>query len=180
MEKGPRLHVHNFFCESHLCRKHQSDPMGLHGVPPREPKSGRANSSGPRASRSMLKDNALTQVLAMAASYDALAPSSVGPHSHRPPQTGSRQIRRRGDGGHGLQLLESIFCLLEVPVGSGMGSPCTLEGRRNFVFCEFTTCAYRAGGVRSGAPASQPNSTWDGTPPWQNTASPATSTPSPG
>ena len=98
MEGGPRLHMHNFFCESHLCRKHPSDSTGLHGVPPREPKSGRANSLGPRASRSMLKDDALTQVLAMAASCDALASSSVGPHSHRPPQTGSEQIRRRRDG----------------------------------------------------------------------------------
>ena len=81
-------------------------------------------------------------------------------------------------GGHGLQFLESLRGLLEVPVGSDMGSPRTPEGRKNLVFCEFSKCAYRPGGIWSGAPVSQPSSTWGGTPPWQNTASPATSTPS--
>ena len=46
-------------------------------------------------------------------------------------------------GGHGLQFLELVRGLLEVPVGSDMGSSRTSEGRRNFVFCAFSTCAYR-------------------------------------
>ena len=79
-----------------------------------------------------------------------------------------RQVRSTKGGGEtgglGLQLLESVRGLVKVPVGSDRGSPTRPGGRRKFVFCEFSASAYRLGGVRSGAPVTQPSSTRGGTP----------------
>ena len=72
-----------------------------------------------------------------------------------------RQIRSREGGGEmeglGAQLLESVRGRVEVPVGSDRGSPTTPGGRRKFHCCEISASAYRAGGVRSGAPDTQPS-----------------------
>ena len=49
--------------------------------------------------------------------------------------------RRRGDGGLGAQLLESLRGHREVPVGSDRGSPTTPRGRRKFQCCEISASA---------------------------------------
>ena len=49
--------------------------------------------------------------------------------------------RRRGDGGLGAQLLESLRGRGEVPVGSDRDSPTTPGGRRKFQCCEISASA---------------------------------------
>ena len=79
-------------------------------------------------------------------------------------QTGSVHRWRRGDEGLGLQLLESVRGLLEVPVGSDRGSLTRPGGQRKFLYCDFSASSYRPGGLRSRAPSSQPSSARGGTP----------------